>query len=81
MLKHCTRHIIILHRIIITNMLIPKLLINNRNTIKYNKYLIVSNMVTSDRSVVTSSTILPGTTSGITTKLPQDMTTNRVLGK
>ncbi|KAE9531368.1 hypothetical protein AGLY_010574 [Aphis glycines] len=41
----------------------------------------VSNMVTSDRSVVTSRTILPGTTSGITTKLPQDMTTNRVLGK
>jgi len=38
MLKHCTQHIIILHRII-TNVLIPKLLINNRNTIKYNKYL------------------------------------------
>lgn len=44
-------------------------------------YLIVSNMVTRDRSVVTSNTILPGTTSGMTTKLPHDMTTNSVLGK
>lgn len=50
---------------------------NKRN----NVYLIVSNMVTSDRRVVTSKTILPGTTSGMTTKLPHDMITNSVLGK
>lgn len=44
-------------------------------------YLTVSNIVTSDSKVVTSNTIRPGTTSGITTKLPQDMITNNVLGR
>lgn len=43
--------------------------------------LTVSNIVTSDNSVVTSSTILPGTISGTTTKLPQLMTTKSVEGR
>lgn len=43
--------------------------------------LTVSNMVTSDRSVVTSSTIRPGTISGTTIKLPQLMDTNSVEGR
>ena len=47
----------------------------------YNSYLTVSNMVTRDRRVVTSSTIRPGTMSGITTKLPQDIMTNNELGR
>jgi hypothetical protein len=44
-------------------------------------HLTVSNMVTRERSVVTRRTILPGTMSGITTKLPQDIMTNSELGK
>lgn len=41
----------------------------------------VSNMVTKDNRVVTSSTILPGTMSGTTTKLPQLMDTKSVDGR
>lgn len=43
--------------------------------------LTVSNIVTRDNSVVTSRTILPGTISGTTTKLPQLMDTNSVEGR
>lgn len=42
----------------------------------YVTYLTVSNMVTSDSRVVTNNTMRPGTISGITQKLPQDMITN-----
>lgn len=43
--------------------------------------LTVSNIVTSESRVVTSNTILPGTMSGTTTKLPQLMDTKSVDGR